>query len=272
MRAGVGLFWEGYKSTLGRTPLKNLVHKVPPIPAVDAIYPKGKFKHAPTDRPEFSHLGLETVARCYGSLDADLRPKFDNSLFAFYTAKDLLQRRFRTIAAVALIAALKPFRGVLECEGCVSCSKCGNLPFQHNIEGEASALAKGLAGVFELRPEDEKRNHLQACVKAVYGTQRSSFVHDAVFRHGEFEGPNREVFPCKQTAISEKLVSSNQLSTLNLLTRRALLQYLHGLTGQRFEPSIYTIDPAKFESRLGATGFYVVSSKYWTAIRAMGSM
>ena len=154
----------------------------------------------------------------------------------------------------------------------VSCEKCGRLQFPHDIRGEASAIAAFLGQLFEFPEADERRSKLEQTIKAVYGQQRSSFVHDAIFRHGEFGPRDPSVFPSPTSAISEKLVRRNQLSTIRFLTRRALLQHLHRLAGESFDSSIYGIEPQRFEATLGASGYYVVGSKYLTAIRVMGRM
>jgi hypothetical protein len=285
-----GNHYEGYRSTLGRTALKRSVTSICPMPDPGAVYPKGKFKMPLDEAHELPLEGPLRVARCYGSLVARDRSEFDRSLFAYYTAEDLVRIGFPTVAAVAMIAALKPFRGTLKCEGTVSCKKCGStvscekcgstvscekcgrLQFPHDIRGEASGIAASLGDLFEFPEADERRSKLEQTIKAVYGQQRSSFVHDAIFRHGEFGPRDPDVFPSQKSAISEKLVRRNQLSTIQFLTRRALLQHLHRLAGESFDPSIYGIEPQKFEAPLGSKGWFVVGSKYLTAIRVMGRM
>lgn len=106
----------------------------------------------------------------------------------------------------------------------------------------------------------------------MYRTQRSSFVHDAVFRHGEFDVRDPDVFPTSTSAISEKLVHANQLLTITFLARRALLEHLHKSANRPFDPETFGIPPDKFQRSLGSKAFYVVGSKYWTNIRAIGRM
>ena len=112
-----GNHYEGYRSTLGRTALKRSVTSISPMPDPGALYPKGKFKMPLDEAHELPLEGPLRVARCYGSLVERARLEFDNSLFAYYTAEDLMKKRFPTVAAVAMVAALKLFRGVLKCEG-----------------------------------------------------------------------------------------------------------------------------------------------------------
>jgi hypothetical protein len=80
-----GSHYEGYKSTLGRTPLKKFVDTVSPLPSLDVIYPRGKFSGPPADWQELPRQGFTLAARCYGSLDSATRLRFDRSLFAYYT-------------------------------------------------------------------------------------------------------------------------------------------------------------------------------------------
>ncbi len=272
-------YYEGYRPTLGRIPLKRFLSGVSPMPALGAVYPKGKFKMPLDDAQELALEGPLQVARCYASLVEPARSEFNNSLFTYYTAQDLTRKGFRTVAAVALIAALKPFRGVLECEGTVlckkcnssvSCDKCGRLEFPHNLRGEAPAIAASLADLFGLPEADERRSKLEQTVKAVYRGQRSSFVHDAIFRHREFGPRDPFILPGRISAISDKLVRYNQLLTIQFLTRRALLQHLHRMAGETFDPSVYGIEPDRFEAPLGSMGSYYVSDKYPTGIRVMG--
>jgi hypothetical protein len=265
-----GEYYEGYRSTLGRTPLKQLLAGISPMPALGAVYPKGKFKMPLDDAQELPLEGPLRVARCYGSIIQRDRSEFDNSLFAYYTAEDLTRKRFPTVAAVALIAALKPFRGVVKCEGTVSCDKCGVLRIRHDLRGEASGIAASFADMFGLPEADERRRKLEQTVKAVYRGQRSSFVHDAIFRHGEFGPWDPFILPSRTSAISEKLVRRNQLLTVRFLTRRALLQHAHRLAGEIFDPFVYRIDPDRFEAHLASTGSFYISNKYPTGIRAMG--
>jgi hypothetical protein len=276
-----GTCHEGYRPTLGRTPLKRFLPGISPIPAPGGVYPKGKFTMPLDDARELALEGLLRAARCYASLAERDRLGFDNSLFAYYVAEDLTKKEFRTVAAVALIAALKPFRGVLECRGtvsckkcdsAVSCDKCGRLRFPHNLRGEAPAIAASLADLFGLPHADERRSKLEQTVKEVYKSQRSSFVHDAIFGHGEFGPRDPFILPSQTSAISEKLVRYNQLLTVQFLTRRALLQHLHRMAGETLDPSVYGIEPERFEAPLGSMGSFYVSNKYPTGIRVMGRM
>ncbi len=263
-------YYEGYRSTLGRTPLKQFLSAISPMPALGAVYPKGKFKMPSDDAQGLALEGPLQVARCYASLVEPARSEFNNSLFAYYAAEDLTRKRFPTVAAVALIAALKPFRGVLQCEGAVSCDKCGRLKFPHNLRGEAPAIAASLADLFGLPEADERRRKLEQTVKAVYKRQRSTFVHDAIFGHGEFGPRDPFILPSRTSAISDKLVRYNQLLTVQFLTRRALLQHLHRMAGEAFDPFVYGIEPERFEAPLGSMGSFYVSNKYPTGIRVMG--
>jgi hypothetical protein len=267
-----GNHYEGYRSTLGRTALKRFVTSICPMPDPGAVYPKGKFKMPLAEAHELPLEGLLRVARCYGSLVERTRLGFDNSLFTYYTAEDLMKKGFPTVAAVAMIAALKPFRRALKCIGTVSCSKCGGLQFRHDLRGEASGIGASLGDLFEFPEADERRSKLEQTIKAVYGQQRSSFVHDAIFRHGEFGPRDPDVFPDQTSAISKKLARRDQLSTIRFLTRRALLQHLHRLAGESFDPPVYGIEPQKFEVPLGAKGWFVVGNKWLTAVRVMGRM
>ncbi len=157
-----GEHYHGYRSTLGKTALKQFLKKISPLPVVEDVYPKGKYKLAPPEWPEFSLRALESAAECRALLNDRERSAFDRSLFAFYVAKDLLGRRFTTVSAVALIAALKPFRSPVKCEGHLSCDTCGSLNLRHELHGEASSLAVSLAELFGLEEGDEKRNKLES--------------------------------------------------------------------------------------------------------------
>lgn len=219
-----GEHFEPYKSTLGRTALKQFVNC--PVPKIEDVYPRGKYKTISSGGVDESvWIGLKLLSEHYSSLDPKLQRKLDDSIFAYYTAKELLNK-FPTVATVALIASLKLFRRNSKCEGAITCANCGILNFHHDLNGEAQSISDSLCEEFALGALDQKRNDLQGVVKQVYRAHRSGYVHDAILRHGEFGTQLPDHLPDEKAAISERLTRQNQLMTMELLTRRVLLQHI----------------------------------------------
>jgi hypothetical protein len=262
---------EPYVSTLGRTPLKQFVDRVCPPPSIPEVYPRGKYKNYQGDGDTSVWNSLNLLSSQYSSLGAELQTELDQSIFAYYTAKELL-KKFRTIATVALVAALKLFRQVAKCDGSIACSKCGSLSFRHDTKGEARSIADSLCEKFGFAAGDGKRAEVLGLVSHVYKAHRSGYVHDAILRHGEFGTEPPAHVPDERAAISERLTRKNELMTIDLLTRRALLQHIASLAGKQFDSAAYGIEVERFKFTLGSAGHFVVGSKYWVGVRAMGAI
>ncbi|MFY9559547.1 MAG: hypothetical protein WAQ52_04870 [Terriglobales bacterium] len=262
-----GECFEPYRSTLGRTPLKQFVEHANPVPS--DVYPRGKYKTDLVGEDESVWNRLKLLSDHYSLLDSTLQSKLDDSIFAYHTAKELL-KEFPTVATVALIASLKSFRQIAKCEGSITCANCGVLDFHHHTKGEALSIADRLCEDFGLGAGDERRIELQKLVKHVYRAHRSEYVHDAILRHGEFETQLPDHLPEEKAAISERLTRHNQLMTMELLTRRALLQHITNLAGKQFDAAAYGIEPNKFKLEVGSTARFVVGSNYWVGMRVMG--
>ena len=245
-----GSHHQPYKSTLGRTPLKQFVNGKSPVPSHENIYPRGKYREATEEKIDLSMGGVKLASEQYASLELQTRLRFDDCLFAYYTAKDLLGKNYGTVAAVALIAALKPFR-------------------QKN-KGEAASIADSLCGEFGLHLGDKRRVDIRDVIRDVYSKQRSGYVHEAILRHGEFGSATPLSAPTEKSVISERLAARNRLLTLDFLTRRALLQYLANLAQQKFSSGAYGIDSEKYKCEIGSMSQFVVGSKYLVGIRSMG--
>src|ERR1700688_2145734 len=258
-----------YVSTLGRTPLKQFVDRVCPPPPASHVYPNGKYKSYEGDDDASVWNSVKLLSDQYSSLDPKLQTELDGSIFAYYTAKEL-QKRFPTVAAVALIASLGLFRHTAKCEGSITCSNCGDLNFRHETKGEARSIADSLCENFGLAAGDDRRDELHRLVRHVYSAHRSGDVHDAILRHGEFGSQQPDHVPEEKAAISERLKRQNELMTMDLLTRRALLQHIASLAGRQFVSTDYGIEPERFKFSVGSVGRFVVGSKYWVGIRAMG--
>jgi hypothetical protein len=265
----LGQHHQPYKSTLGKTPLKQFVKSVEPVPSIQSVYPARKYRTPPDQEDQAAWKSLQNLAENYMALDPPARSRFDNSLFAYYTAKELLGR-FPTIATVALVAALKPFRSATKCTGNLTCSVCGPMTFRHDKVGEPKAIAAELAQCFRLNIDDPRRNQLAETITHVYRTQRSSYVHEAILRHGEFGTQATDHAPDKGGAIPNRVERQNQLHTVEYLARRALLQCIADLTGRAFDEATFGIDKEKFKTTVGSFARISVGSKYWVGIRPMG--
>ena len=137
------------------------------------MYPARKYKESTDAEDESAWASLKILTDNYSSIEPRLRRTFDNSLFAYYTAKELLAQ-FPTVASVALIAALKPFRATGKCPGAVTCSLCGNLGFRHDNTGEAASISATLGNNFGFAEDDGRRTEMREMIKHFYRTQRSS--------------------------------------------------------------------------------------------------
>lgn len=266
----VGRHYKSYRYNFRRPALKQFVDTIDPLPTFDEIYPKGQYKIPAANARCRVAEPLRHISEYYSRIPVDIRSDFDNSLFAYYTAKDLTDRRFFTVATVALIAALKTFRRPRKCPGEVQCSKCGTLQnFKHNEIGEAASMGEQLSSLFGLDPANEQSGKMRQTIKRTYERHRSAYVHDAVVRHGEFKdaGPRFEC-PGAHSPFSDQLVSHNDLSTLELLTRRALLQHMAQLSGLPFDPATFGFEPEKFEVKSTSQGTFTVPQGVIVGIRA----
>jgi hypothetical protein len=265
-----GQHFEPYRSTLGRIRLKEFAKHVHPALALEQVYPKGKYKNGTHPNDQALWNGLRSVSAHYSTLDTALQRKLGDSIFAYYTAKEMLSN-FPTVAAVALIASLKLFRKIHKCDGSVICSRCGSLNYRHDLKGESRSISDAVCDEFGLGPADERRIALGAVLKDIYSTHRSGYVHDAILRHGEFNQQLPDHLPSTNEAISRQLRWRNGLMTMDLVSRRALLHCIHRLAGKEFDPLTYGIDRDKFKSAVGSTSQFVVGSKYRVGIRPMGA-
>jgi len=266
-----GTHFQPYRSTLGRTPLKQFVKDIDPDIPLDRVYPAGKYKNGAHWNDLGPWNGLKALSDCYSGLDSVLQSQLDDSIFAYYTAKEVLSK-FPTLAVVALVASLKLFRRVSKCEGSVSCSRCGELDYRHDLKGEARSISDSLCEEFGLSATDERRIAIGELVKDIYRTHRSGYVHDAILRHGEFGVQLPAHVPDAKAAISKRLLRQNQLMTIDLLARRAILQRVCRLAGKEFDSAAYGIEPDRFKFTVGSAGCYVVGSTYRVGIRAMGRL
>lgn len=266
----VGRHYKSYRDTFRRPTLKRFLDTIDPLPTFDEVYPKGRYADAAANALCRVAVPLRLVSEYYSRIPADNVGDFDKSLFAYYTGKDLVDRGFSTVATVALIAALKPFRRPRKCPGEIQCSKCGTLRnLRHDEIGEAASIGEKLSSLFGLDPACEQSRRLRETIRTTYRAHRSAYVHDAVLRHGEFKdaGPRFER-PGTKSPFSDHLLSHNDLSTLELLTRRALLQHMARLSDLPFDPDIFGFEPDKFEVKSRSQGTFTVPQGVVVGIRA----
>src|SRR5437879_4018723 len=267
----VGRHYRSYKPKLPRPGPRQFLDTVTPLPSFDQLYPKGKYT-IPRGNSRCSIVEpLRLVSEFYSRIPVSARLKFDDSVFAYCTAQELIARRFSTVATVALIAALNLFRRSQKCPGKVQCSECDGLEgFRHDRIGEAASIAQELCDLLGLDSANQKSAELREMIRSVYSTQRSSYVHDAVLRHGEFRnvGSARNAGPTTTSPFSDRLIDQNELETLDLVTRRALLQHMAQLSGLSFNPASFGIEPGKFECKSRAVAEFVVPQNVLVGVRA----
>lgn len=265
-----GHYHESFKSQVKHLGLKKSIGSFELNTNLDRVYPKGKYRIPEEQSSAEREAGICAVMEIYSSIDSPTRSKLDDALFAYYVGKHLVGQHFSTLATVAFIAALKPFRSRRECSGILTCSACGKLAMKHDVAGEVAELVSNLARLFGMKSGSEEASELRKSIRDVYRHQRSSYVHDAILRHGEFQsvGPSMAA-PSPSSPISDYLRAHNELQTLELITRRALLQYIICRLGKmEFDPKTYGIEAAKFTSRTTMFGLFTAPSKVLVAIRA----
>jgi hypothetical protein len=172
----------------------------------------------------------------------DLTPEdaetLSGPLFAYYGATI----GHATLSAVGYMAALSALASGsrLQCKGNLTCSQCGSISLKHNIKGEVPTIVDFLRDLLDT----SELNEVGAMLRRAYDSQRSSFVHGARHRHQEYgQGPQIPTgLPTDKAVIQqERLVYSEDLQSLAMLTRSALLHFLARLAGPELDRHLFAI-------------------------------
>jgi len=195
------------------------------LPTIQDAYPRLR-QYRPSHQSALGNdikLPIKIVLELLGLITSDTTDPLWRSIHAYSSGLDL-DGHHPTLASVAYVAALSAFTSSEDCAGTVNCSVHGDRP-RHPLISESEAVTNLIAS--ELSLNGSSRNIVSKLLRAVYGRQRSSFVHDAVLRHDELRVGNMEVGrPEVTTTTSDALVFKEELMSLRVLTRRVILAQL----------------------------------------------
>jgi hypothetical protein len=181
------------------------------------------------------------VWSAFQSLTPEAAETFAAPLFAYYGAT-IRNSDLATLSAVGYMAALSALAtgNRTRCDGDVTCSLCGSLSMKHDSKGEVPAIVDFLRDLLGIS-EPKK---IQAMLRRTYGSQRSSFVHGARHRHREYgQGPRIPTgLPSEKAVVQqESLVYGEDLQSLAVLTRSALLHSLANLAGRELDRHLFDV-------------------------------
>jgi hypothetical protein len=121
------------------------------------------------------------------AIPAQRKTKVLSSMAAYRAALGVQRgtRSVPTLAVVAYIAALESLlRPSSQCEGHITCNKCGALPWRHEQAGHLRNILQSVLPTVS----EELRPRAKAMLKRAYQKLRSAYVHSAQTEWREFAG------------------------------------------------------------------------------------
>jgi hypothetical protein len=129
----------------------------------------------------------EPLWRHLQNLSAEMKTKILSSLAAYRAAQGV-QRGIHfvpTLAVVGYFASLESLvASPVQCEGNVTCGKCGALSLKHEKTGHLKSILEALLPTLS----ENRRPEVKAMLKHAYHKLRSAYVHSAQTEWREFAG------------------------------------------------------------------------------------
>lgn len=189
---------------------------------IGKIYPMICYKIAPRQ-----HFDLTDITKI--AIDLMAQQSFINdqvlwrSINAYVSGQEIKQSQ-PTLSSTAFIASLAAYSSKRQCDGEVTCSKCGNLKdFHHDLVSERYSLIEIIKNVLQIETDSDKARDLHNLIGDVYYEQRSAFLHDAVLRHAELDKDVQLGHPEKNKIVSKELKFKEDLDSIQRIARRVLL-------------------------------------------------
>jgi len=132
----------------------------------------------------------EPLWRRWQSLSASVKTQVLSSVAAYRSALGV-QRGIQFVPTLAVVAYLAALESLMpppnKCEGDVTCSKCGALPWKHDKTGHLKTVLQTVPPTVS----EERRPKVEAMLKHAYQKLRSAYVHSAQTEWREFAGGTR---------------------------------------------------------------------------------
>lgn len=165
------------------------------------------------------------------------------SIYAYVSGQEITRKQ-PTLSSVAFVASLAAYSKVEKCKGSISCSKCGEISLKHNLISEKESIINEILKVIFPKLDDNETKELRSLIRDVHSKQRSAFVHDAKLRHAEIDKNINLGRPDKTRIVSTELQYSEDLHSIQELSRRVLLSRLISFD-EKIAPLIQAVQPSR---------------------------
>lgn len=232
-----------------KTPVPQFVENIQKSQA-RYYYPKSAKSIGKGKREPLVGASILFTWRAYNKLSISCQSVFMKAIFAYQAAKDLMSAH-STLSIIAFIASLSAISegSKKKCDGVISCSKCGDLSFKHDLVGDKMAVVNTMAQLLNIKENAVEYKSLKRLMQRVYGEQRSAYVHSATLRHNEYfkQMSLPTALPTNTQYVSDVFFYARDLFSIEPLVRQTLLRWLELHSGEKLPENQLRIDEVKIE-------------------------